>query len=89
MEALVNSRKSSSFVAQDKCKAVETGCNGGTGNTPTASLKIPLLPKFPVVLTSDKTHYIKSIVSISQCLSGHSKLTSSNAWLHFTERWPF
>lgn len=61
MEAPVNSRKSNGFVEQDKCKTVETGSDGGTGNTPAPSLKIPLVPKFPVVLISDRTHYIKSI----------------------------
>lgn len=49
MEALVNSRKRNGFAAPDKCKIVETGSNGGTGNTATL-LKIPLVPKFPVVL---------------------------------------
>lgn len=88
MEALVNSGKSNGFAAQDKRKTVETGSTGGTGNTPTP-LKIPLVPKLPVVLISDKTRYIKSIVSISRCPGGHSKLTPSNAGLHFSEMRPF
>lgn len=89
MEAPVNSRRSSGFPAQSECSTVETGSNGATGNTPAPPLKFPIVPKLPVVLISDKTYYIKSIVSISQRLGGHSKLTSSNAGLHFTEMRPF
>lgn len=89
MEAPVNNRKSTGFVEQDKLKTVETGSNGGTGNTPAPSLKIPFVPKFPVALISDRAHYIKAIVSICQCLCSRSELTSSNACLSFTEMRPF
>lgn len=89
MEAPVNSRKSSGFAAQDECNSVETGSNAAAGNTHAPPLKFPIVPKFPVVLISDKTHYIISIVSISQRLGGFSKLTSSNAWLHFCKMRPF
>lgn len=89
MEAPVNSRKSNGFVEQDGTNVGVLKLALMTGNTPAPSLKIPLVPKFPVVLISDRTRYIKSIVLISQCLSGRSKLTSPSAGLHFTEMRPF